>query len=1091
MKHLWPCLLVAVVPVWSQSPIINDLPSREFGHAQLSNPIKSLAPNLIEGREFYGPSAIAFDTSVSPPILYVADGLNGRVLAWRNPLGLTKGNPADKVIGQRDNFTSIPQGPGRSGSDLPSGLARPVALAVDGSGNLYVMDAANNRILRYPTPFNQTGDTLPVNLVIGQTSTTSGVQANEGKPVNASTLFLNALSPLFVGGIAFDSQGNLWVTDVGNHRVLRYNRQLLAQTPAPIEPAADVVLGQKDFFSNVDPRNDSTNTQTTKTILVFPNSVTPDGNSGVYVSDAFSRVLFYANPQPLPGNSQPGAASRILGVFPPLVQGQSPLLYPNQYSLGGGDQNGNRTSTAFCGFTFKGSLFVCDPGAHRIVRYDPSQFAPETTQAPSPAVVSVIGQPDLTNGCTSDSGRTKCTQANRGLAEPNATTLNSPLAGAFDPAGNLWICDFGNNRVLSFPASDTFTYSTATKVLGQADSSSGSNDAFNHNGPNLVEGRELWIYNAISGITGGGMVVDKNSTPPHLYIADTFNNRVLGFRDARAVGADARSTLTAKADIVIGQPDLFRTVPNCVVAALNGPCTSASTQSPNDTGLFGPIGLAVDAQGNLYVADSGNGRVLRFPSPFDHATEIQRANRVLGQTSFGQATLETGQRTMRFPYGLVVFSDGNLGVSDGFDNRVLIFRKAGGDFTDGQSASAVVGQSNYSSAVAAAGPSGLNGPRHLAADDSDRLFVADSANNRIMIFRSESSLTQGDARATEIDGLSQALGVAVEPPPARGIWVASLGANTLYHLRDFDHLTGTGADITQSISSYPPMTVTLDSFGNPIVAEFSNRISFFFPRLVYRNAANATSGSAQQVAPGMMMYVATLGTDITADSTPVLDPPWPPILSGIQVLVNGVPAPIFRVSSGLVFLVVPLATPSSGTVEFLVTRPATGQILGAGSFAMAPSAPGFFTSNSQGTGQIVASNFSDGSTNGPNHPVARGEILTLWLTGQGPGFQGTPPPDGQSPSGLLLTDVKPLVYVNGSTPLPDANVLASAMTVYPGVWIINIKIPSDPGPACVTGPSCDIPIYVRMRDTFSYYGGTAGADQQLKGSLFTTFRLKQ
>ena len=1085
MKHLWPCLLVAVVPVWAQSPVINDLPSREFGHAQLSNPIKSGTPNLIEGREFYGPSAIAFDTSVSPPILYVADGLNGRVLAWRNPLGLTKGDPADKIIGQRDRFTSIPQGPA---GDLPSGLARPVALAVDGSGNLYVMDAANNRILRYPTPFNQTGDTLPVNLVIGQTSTTSGNQART--PVTGKTLALNTSNTRqdlngYFGGMAFDSQGNLWVTDVGNHRVLRYSRQVL--TDAPIEPAADVVLGQNTLFSAVDPRNDpTTHVQDTKTALFYPNSVAADGNNGLYITDAYARVVYYSNPGP--ANSQPGTASRILGILPALAQGQAPLLYPNQYSLAGGNQNGQANGISLCTFTYKGSLFVCDSNAHRIVRYDPSQWAPATPQTPSPPIVSVIGQPDLTNGCGSDTGRAKCTLPNRGLAEPDATTLTSPIAGAFDAAGNLWVCDFGNNRVLFFPANDSFLYSAATKVLGQADSSAGKNDAFNHNAPNLVEGRELWIFN---GISGGGMAVDKNSNPPHLYIADTFNNRILGFRDARVVGADARSTLTAKADIVIGQPDLYRTIPNCAVAALNGPCTSGSSQSPNDTGLLRPIGVAVDAQGNLYVADSGNGRVLRFPAPFDHASEIQRANRVLGQTSFGQATLQTGQGTMRFPYGLVVFTDGNLGVSDSADNRVLIFRKAGGDFTNGQLASAVVGQSGYSSAVAAAGPAGLSNPSHLAADDSDRLFVTDTGNNRLMIFRSESGLTQGDARATEIDNLSQPVGVAVEPPPARGIWVASSGANAIYHLRDFDHLQGNSTDITQSVSSYPPIAVTLDSFGNPIVAEFTNRVSFFFPKLVYRNAANATSGSAQQVAPGMMIYVATLGTDITADSTPVLDPPWPPILSGIQVLVNGVQAPIFRVSSGLVFLVVPLATPSSGTVEFLVTRPATGQILGAGSFAMAPSAPGFFTSNSQGTGQIVASNFSDGSTNGPNHPVARGEILTLWLTGQGPGFQGTPPPDGQSPSGLLLTDVKPLVYVNGSTPLPDANVLASAMTVYPGVWIINIKIPSDPGPACVTGPSCDIPIYVRMRDTYSYYGGTAGADQQLKGSLFTTFRLKQ
>ena len=160
---------------------------------------------------------------------------------------------------------------------------------------------------------------------------------------------------------------------------------------------------------------------------------------------------------------------------------------------------------------------------------------------------------------------------------------------------------------------------------------------------------------------------------------------------------------------------------------------------------------------------------------------------------------------------------------------------------------------------------------------------------------------------------------------------------------------------------------------------------------------------------------------------------------------------------------------------------------------MTQAAPGFFTSNAQGTGQIAATNFSDGSVNGPQHPIARGDILTVWLTGQGPGFQGAPPQDGQGASGLL-TDVNPVVYVN-TQQLPDANVIGSAMTVYPGAWIINIKIPDGPGsPSCAgTAPSCDIPIWVRMRDFYSYFGGTStiGQDQSLSGTLLTTFRLKQ
>jgi len=112
MKLLCRFVLIATIPVWAQtSPTINELPSREFGQARLLNPPTSGAPNLIEGRELFGPLGIAFAPSGGP--MYVADSNNHRVLAWRNPSSLTKGNQADKVIGQRDFVSNVVQGPGR------------------------------------------------------------------------------------------------------------------------------------------------------------------------------------------------------------------------------------------------------------------------------------------------------------------------------------------------------------------------------------------------------------------------------------------------------------------------------------------------------------------------------------------------------------------------------------------------------------------------------------------------------------------------------------------------------------------------------------------------------------------------------------------------------------------------------------------------------------------------------------------------------------------------------------------------------------------------------------------------------------------
>src|SRR5262249_23651047 len=159
-------------------------------------------------------------------------------------------------------------------------------------------------------------------------------------------------------------------------------------------------------------------------------------------------------------------------------------------------------------------------------------------------------------------------------------------------------------------------------------------------------------------------------------IADTNNNRVLAFRDARKVGTDTRTVLTQTADLVIGQVDKLHSTVNI---------PSGLTDVPSDTGLNGPVGLAVDAKGNLWVADTGNGRVLRFPAPFDQPPGGPRANVVLGKGSFTATPLpDAGIANLAAPYGLALLSDGSLAVSDIAHNRVAVFRRpAGGDFANG------------------------------------------------------------------------------------------------------------------------------------------------------------------------------------------------------------------------------------------------------------------------------------------------------------------------------------------------------------------------------------------------------------------------
>jgi hypothetical protein len=75
----FPLCILAVSPSIAQITL-NPLPTRVLGQDSLT--ISNLNPNLVEGREFLSPQAVALDLSMNPPALYVADTGNNRVLAF-------------------------------------------------------------------------------------------------------------------------------------------------------------------------------------------------------------------------------------------------------------------------------------------------------------------------------------------------------------------------------------------------------------------------------------------------------------------------------------------------------------------------------------------------------------------------------------------------------------------------------------------------------------------------------------------------------------------------------------------------------------------------------------------------------------------------------------------------------------------------------------------------------------------------------------------------------------------------------------------------------------------------------------------------
>jgi hypothetical protein len=281
-----------------------------------------------------------------------------------------------------------------------------------------------------------------------------------------------------------------------------------------------------------------------------------------------------------------------------------------------------------------------------------------------------------------------------------ASTTNGPSAVAVDPTtGKVFVTDAFNNRVLRFASGAALVNGAgAEAVLGQPD--------FTTITAGTTASKMSFPF---------GVFVDSGG---RLWVGETGNNRVLRFDNA------ATKANGANADGVLGQADFTSSA-------------SATTQSR----MNNPRNTIVDSAGQLWVADQGNNRVLRFDNA---ATKANGANAdaVLGQADFTSSTAATTQNGMKQPGGVAVTSSGTLFVGDGDNNRVLRFDNAATK-ANGANADAVLGQANFTSSTAATTQNGMRSPFGVAYDSEGRLYVSDQWNHRILIFNSAATLANG------------------------------------------------------------------------------------------------------------------------------------------------------------------------------------------------------------------------------------------------------------------------------------------------------------------------------------------------------------
>jgi uncharacterized protein (TIGR03437 family) len=563
---------------------------------------------------------------------------------------------------------------------------------------------------------------------------------------------------------------------------------------------------------------------------------------------------------------------------------------------------------------------------------------------PSPAVFRILGlsgiilssafsQTATTYTITTIAGTGTAGYSGDGGAATSAQ-VSLPVSATLN-GGNLYIADQANQRI-RIVGSDGKINTFAGTGNGGYNGDGGKATAATMNSPSNV-------------------AVDSSGT---VYFTDTNNNVV------RKVTKDANIATAAGNQT-------------------NGTTFGGDGGLAINASLYRPSGVAVDAAGNVYIADTSNNRIRKITVSTGIITTIA-GGVTAGYSGDGKAAVNA---SLKNPVAVAVDSSGNLYIADS-GNHVI--RKITGTTITTVAGNGTPG---FSGDNGIAFPlAQLNNPKGVVVDPSGNIFIADTGNSRIRMVSPAGVITT----------------------------IAGNGG--------FAYAGDGGAALSAQLNF--PAGITLDASGNIYVADTSNNVIRILkpssagggtqlPVVSAGGVITASNfGASTTVAPGTWVEIYGSNLSTTTRSWTGADftnggLTAPTSLDRTEVTVGGTAAAIDYVSPGQINVQLPFIT--QGSVPLIVTTAGGNSAIynlnvDTSKFAVyAP--PQFKVGGKQYAGAVLASdvntfimppNSVSGFTTRQAHP---GELITIYGVGFGPATTNTQPgtvaPGNSSLSGTV------------------------------------------------------------------------------------------